>query len=79
MGHVSPLLRPVPQGILNEIEALFDAAKMSGVAIIDASGEAVRLLKAVPECRMTKAEIADAITQEGVRHSGIGIIFGGPA
>ena len=77
MGYVSPLLRPVPQGILNGIDALFETAKMSGVSIIDASAEAVHLLKAVPDCRMTEAEIADAITGEGVRHSGIGIIFGG--
>lgn len=69
------LVRPVSQGIQQEIEALFGAAKRSGNTIIDVSGEAERLRQATPDSGMTALDIAEAITKESIRHSGIGIIL----
>jgi hypothetical protein len=63
-------------GITNAIYGLLAESNQGTITIIDVFAEAVRLLKAYPDCGMTADMIAEAIARESFGRRSIGLVLG---
>ena len=63
-------------GITNAIYGLLAESNQGTITIIDVSAEAVRLLKAYPDCGMTVDMIAEAVARESFGRRSIGLVLG---
>ena len=78
MGSISRPSLPVPISVIVKIDALLESTKRSGLPIIDVILEADRLHSALPNCTLTRSELAGAIFDQSRRDPGIGMMLRGP-
>jgi hypothetical protein len=76
MQPLAPHSSMFQHGITNAIYGLLAESNQGTITIIDTSAEAVRLLKAYPDCGMTVDMIAEAVVRESFGRRSIGLVLG---